>query len=229
MLFTALLPDWIEFHLYTLYTLFRPFLWLLFRALIGLYGGLKTVGRNNTPREGGLIIAPNHQSYADPFAVGLSIRRPVWFLTTDEVFKNRTVGAIAKFLHAIPIKQDSPDRAALRRAIGLLKSGDALVVFPEGHLSETGELQALQPGILLMAIQANAPILPVHIWGTPEMLPPHETRLRIAKQPLRVLVGKPLSIEELTGGLKGREAIAHGVERLTAAMKELEEGWPTQD
>ena len=175
----------------------------------------------NVPLEGGVIIAPNHISFADPPLMGITLPRKAWFIATDELFAYPIMGPLARAMHGFPIRQDSPDRAAMRRAEALLKNGEVLVLFPEGHVSKTGELQPLQRGVILIAFRANVPIVPVAVIGTNKMNPPHTWKIHHAGQRMIVRFGKPLNPEELAGGLKGRAALDHGTKQLTIAINEL--------
>jgi 1-acyl-sn-glycerol-3-phosphate acyltransferase len=72
--------------------------------------------------------------------------------------------------HAFPVVRHSPDRAALRRAFDLLKQGSAVVLFPEGHRSDEARLLRAEPGAGFIARRSGAPLLPLAITGTQEIL-----------------------------------------------------------
>lgn len=206
-----------------LYHLLRPLFWILFRTIVALLGGLRVEGRERVPKRGAVLIAPNHVSFADPAVVGICVRRYAWFLATDEMFEMPVLGTLARIMRAYPIRQDSPDRAALRRTTELLRRGEAVVVFPEGHVSRDGRLQPMQAGIVLLAMHTGAPIVPVGVVGTDRMMPPHQWKLRRAGRRMVVRFGEPLTVEELTGGLKGRAGLDRGVETLGRAIAALSE------
>jgi 1-acyl-sn-glycerol-3-phosphate acyltransferase len=204
-----------------LYKLLHAFFWVLFRALFAVLGGLRVEGRENLPSAGAVIICPNHISFADPPLMGVAMVRPAWFMATDELFAYPILGKLARIMRGFPIRQDSPDRAALRKTEEILRKGDAVVVFPEGHVSKDGRLQPIQPGTLLIAIRAGVPVVPVGIIGSDRLMPPHTWKLRHAGTRIVVRFGKPLSSDELSGGLKGRAALNHGVAALTRAISLL--------
>jgi 1-acyl-sn-glycerol-3-phosphate acyltransferase len=162
-------------------------------------------------------------SFADPPVLAICVKRYAWFLATDEMFRIPVLGKLAKIMRAVPIRQDSPDRTALRRTVELLKNGEAVVVFPEGHVSADGRLQPVQPGAIMLAIQTGAPIVPVGIIATDRMMPAHQWKLRHAGRRMIVRFGEPLTVQELTGGLKGRAGIDNGVKVLTEAISSLSE------
>jgi 1-acyl-sn-glycerol-3-phosphate acyltransferase len=204
-----------------LYTMTRAFFRIVLKAVFALLGGVRVEGLENVPRRGPVLIAPNHLSHADPPLIGTILPRPIWYMATDELFAMPVLGRLARLLRAFPVRQDSPDRAALRRAEQLLKAGEALVIFPEGHESPDGALQPILPGSILLAMHGEAPVVPVGILGTDAMMPPCRFRLRRAKHPAVVRFGRPIPVEELTGGLKGRAALDHGVRHLTEALESL--------
>lgn len=204
------------------YRIVRFLFKLGFQALFALLGGVRVEGREWTPRQGGLVVAPNHSSHADPPLVGVTLPRTAWFVATTDLFRLPILGRVARWLHAFPIRQDSPDRAALRRCEELLRSGNAVIMFPEGHESIDGSLQPLQGGPVLVAIRAGCPIQPVAILGSADMARPQSFRIRRARRPVLVRYGRPISAAELAGGLTGRAAVDHGTRLLRAALLSLQ-------
>lgn len=190
--------------------LFRGLVRTCLRGMFACLGGLRIEGQEHVPETGGVIVAPNHVSHADPIVVGIALRRPAWFAATDELFAIPVLGVMARWVRAFPIRQDSPDRAALRRMEELLRSGELLVGFPEGHESLDGKLQPLQPGLVWLALRCEVPIVPVGIVGTNSALPPREWRLRHAGRAIIVRFGMPITPEDLRRGGQGREAVDRG-------------------
>src|SRR3981081_3731442 len=90
----------------------------------------------NVPRSGPLLIVSNHVGAIDPAIIGAWTPRPVWFMAKAELFKGSWAWLMRGY-HAFPVVRHSPDRTALRRAFALLKQGSAVVLFPEGHRSDT--------------------------------------------------------------------------------------------
>lgn len=195
--------------------------YLVIRAVVGLLAGWRVEGRENLPRKGAVIIAPNHVSFSDPPIVEAAIRRGSWFMASDELFAMKLLGPLARMMRGYPVKQDSPDRSALRKTEDLLKRGQSVVVFPEGHVSKNGKLQPIQPGIILVALRTGAPILPVGLLNTDKLMPPHTFKLRRSPAPVVIRIGNPMTAQELAGGKKGRAAVDHGVMLLKNALLEL--------
>ncbi len=145
----------------------------LAKAFTGAYMFLLTrfrvLGRENTPRNGPLIILANHLSLLDPPIMAISINRRVAFLAKEELFRNRLVGALLRALGAFPIRRGRIDLAALRQAEQVLNEGKSLVIFPEGRRSRELQLQTGFSGAVVLASRCHVPILPVGIAGTDRM------------------------------------------------------------
>lgn len=208
------------------YWIIRSILWLVLHILYALLGGIRYEGRQYVPRKGGVLITPNHISDADPTAIGLALPRPCHFMAKEELFSMRIVGPIIKAMRGFPVKRYTADRTALRKAEELLKQGEAVVIFPEGKLSEDGKLQELLPGSLLVAQRANVPIVPTIIEGTDRLIPYGEQRPRHAGRHIIVRFGPPVTVAELTGGAKGGDALKLAAERLREILLALQQGKP---
>ena len=191
------------------------------RAAVACLGGMTVEGAERVPASGGVLITPNHVSHLDPPVVGVCLKRPAWFLATDELFSIPVLGHMARWLRAYPIRQDSPDREALRKTERLLEAGEIVVAFPEGHESLDGRLQPLQRGIVWIALRTGVPVVPVGIRGTNLMLPPREWRLRHAGQRMHVCFGLPISPDELAGDRTGQDRVVHGCDVLRRSLLRL--------
>jgi 1-acyl-sn-glycerol-3-phosphate acyltransferase len=114
----------------------------------------------------GLLIAANHQSYIDPFWVSLPIKRPIRFLAWKEAFGWPVVGKAMSLLGAWPLQLEKGNPSAMRRSVQWLRSGGALVIFPEGaRATSDGRMQRFKHGAVRLALEADVPILPVTIRG----------------------------------------------------------------
>jgi 1-acyl-sn-glycerol-3-phosphate acyltransferase len=151
--------------------LFRPAMRLGARA----WFGLEFHGVENIPREGGLIITPNHQTYADPPLVTIPVRRPVYYMAWDRLFRVPVLGQLIRLLRAFPVDIYSNDRGAVREARRLLREGAAVMIFPEGGRSFDGSLGDFKLGAFRLAVAVGATVLPVTISGGFEAWPPQRT------------------------------------------------------
>ena len=150
-------------------------------------------GRDNVPRTGPLLIVSNHVGAIDPAIIGGWTPRPVWFMAKAELFRGSWAWLMRAY-HAFPVIRHTPDRAALRRAFELLKQGSAVVLFPEGHRSDSASLLRAQPGAGFIARRSGAPVLPMAIKGSQNVLGRHRLLPRPAE--VSMTFGEPFSLPD---------------------------------
>ena len=138
----------------------------LVSSFFGWLTGWEVSGREQVPPAGGLVIASNHISFWDPPLIGSALPRECHFLAKEELFATPVLGPLIRGLHAIPIRRGLADLSGMSRAIEVLKSGEALLMFPEGSRMRDGELHPARPGVGMMAVSANVPIVPCFISGS---------------------------------------------------------------
>ncbi|HSS20737.1 MAG TPA: lysophospholipid acyltransferase family protein [Pyrinomonadaceae bacterium] len=127
---------------------------------------LEFKGLENIPKSGGLIIAANHQTYLDPFWLGIPIKRPVRYLAWSEAFSWPLVGKAIELLGAWPLQVEGSDPAAIRRSLTWLRDSGVIVIFPEGGRGlPDGSMIRLKAGAVRIALEAGVPILPVTVRG----------------------------------------------------------------
>lgn len=143
----------------------------LARALFWILGPIRSRGAYRIPRDGPLLILANHRADVDPAVVQIACSRAIHFMAKSELFEMPVLKIFMRMYQAFPVKRGEPDRASMRRAIDLLKLGEAVGVFPEGQLTETGELQPLKPGIALIVRQSGAPVLCCGLRNTEKVMP----------------------------------------------------------
>lgn len=153
----------------------------------------------------GLLIASNHQSFLDPELVGISLPVPVSYLARRDLFEIPVFGQAIAALGSHPVTRGAIDTAALRTILTLLRSGEPLLMFPEGTRTPDGELGEFKSGVAAIAIRCGVPILPACVEGTFECWPrtkllPRPGRVAVAYGPLMEPRGQ--SAEELTAKLR---------------------------
>jgi len=134
--------------------------------LILLFTNQRVLHKENIPSEGPLLIVANHISLADPPVVSVSINRKTVFMAKEELFKPRIIGVFLRRFGAFPVRRNHPNKEAFKNVRSVLKSGLALVIFPEGGRSMNFKLKKALPGSALIALRSGVPILPIGITGT---------------------------------------------------------------
>lgn len=172
---------------------------LLARTLIPTFGRIEVVGRENVPPYGPLIVAPNHQSNADPGVLVYAISRPLWWMAKRELFSNPLNAYFMRAVHVHPIDRDGRDLEALAWAQETLAADRALVLFPQGTRSP-GALTEASDGATYIALRSGAPILPVAITGTERIR--GVAKIAFHFQRLRVVIGEPFTLPVMEGRLE---------------------------
>ncbi|MEJ5915691.1 lysophospholipid acyltransferase family protein [Pseudokineococcus sp. 1T1Z-3] len=190
----------------------KPVGWVLARGL----WSVTRHGTENVPADGPVLLASNHLSFLDgPLLMGMA-PRGTHFLVKKEMF----VGPMATLLHGcgqIPVDRTG-DRAALTTAVGVLRRGGSVGVFPEGTRGR-GDVQAMQSGVTWLALQTGAPVVPVALLGTRAKggAASSLSSLPRPRQPVHVVFGEPLDLSAPTG-VPRREALKAATQQLQAAM-----------
>lgn len=125
----------------------------------------------HVPRDGGVILASNHQSFLDPVLVAVPLHRGVTFMARDTLFRFFPFRLLISSLGAFPVQRGTADLGAMREAIRRLEAGQALLVFPEGTRTKDGRVGRMRAGIGLLASRARVPVVPVRISGAFESWP----------------------------------------------------------
>lgn len=159
-------------------------------AILRAYCRMTVSGVENVPKTGPFILAPVHRSYIDtPIASGCS-RRRMRFMGKDTMWKRKASGWTLSALGAFPVTRGTADREAVMRAIAVLRSGEPLVLFPEGERKTGPVVQPLRDGAAYVACKAGVPIVPVGIGGSERVLG-KGTKFMYPRK-LVVLIGEPI-------------------------------------
>jgi 1-acyl-sn-glycerol-3-phosphate acyltransferase len=187
-----------------------------------LFFRIRVWGVEHVPREGGVLLASNHGSFADPLLVAVGLPRQVRFLARRTLFASRLFGAFIRAYNAFPVERGSADLRALRAGIRVLSGGAGLVVFPEATRTPDGRIRTFKPGFALMAARAGVPVVPVGLVGNYEAWP----RRRRLPRPGRVHVayGEPVWVRssEKADCVEAAQEVQRRVEALYKEFRQHE-------
>jgi len=141
------------------------------------------------PDRGPLILTTNHVNFLEAPVLYTHLQpRPMTAFVKVETWDSPALGILADLWGAIPLQRGEVDMSALRAALKALEDGRILGVAPEGTRSGNGYLQRGHPGIVLLALHSNAPLLPIVSYGG-ELFWSNLSRLR--RTDFHVVVGQP--------------------------------------
>lgn len=126
------------------------------------------IGESNIPRNGRAILAINHVGYLDFAIAGTAVLpagRYVRFMAKKEVFDHPIAGPLMKGMHHISVDRSNGSPSFIA-ALKALKDGEIVGVFPEATISRTFELKEMKSGVVRLAMESGAPIIPTVVWGS---------------------------------------------------------------
>lgn len=196
-------------------------------------------GRGNVPREGGVIIAANHISEADPLALAHFVyeagRYPV-YLAKSTLFDVPFIRAVLRGTGQIPVYRDRADAAlALKDAERALLDGECLMFYPEGSCTRDPELWPMtgQTGAARLALTTGAKVVPVANWGAHELMPYKKGartglagRLKKGFHPfprktMKVIAGPPVDLSRYEGRPLTKETLRAATDDIMEAIAGL--------
>ncbi|WP_044254888.1 AMP-binding protein [Rhodopirellula sp. SWK7] len=148
----------------------RPFVRAIFRPILGTFYRGRTVGLENLPTEGGVMLVSNHVSWIDGILILWLLPRNVRFVVDGGNFKSKLGDYLGRAFDTIYM-MGGPKAIgrALRSAREGLNNGDVIGIFAEGTITRTGQLQAFKPGMTKILQKTTAQVVPVYlegIWGS---------------------------------------------------------------
>ncbi|MEQ2128929.1 lysophospholipid acyltransferase family protein [Caldanaerobacter subterraneus KAk] len=185
-------------------------------ALLKIFYSFK-VERDGNLSKGPYIFVSNHQSLLDPVAVACAIKTPIIFLASSELFNIYLLKPFLLIDKAIPIKKESADLKAIKKALERLKEGYSIGIFPEGGISPKGVIEKFYEGAMYLAYKSGKPLVPVVVQGTKEVLPLGKYVPKLRGK-IKVKVGEPI-FPDLNKDIKVE--IAELKERIKERMKEM--------
>jgi 1-acyl-sn-glycerol-3-phosphate acyltransferase len=145
--------------------LYHLFKWSVVSPLLHLYFRGRIYGTNHVPRKGPLVVVSNHASDFDPPILSCCVGRPVAYMAKEELFRVPVLKQAILLYGAYPVKRGMSDRQAVRSALHYLQQGWATGIFLQGTRTLDGRIPDPKLGAALIAAKAQAPLLPVSLWG----------------------------------------------------------------
>lgn len=168
------------------------FAWLLAQFTSQLH----VEGKEHLPK-GPFVLIANHSCYLDPAYLMASLYRPIRYLITAQVYRNRVLRFLLNQGHMIPVRRYRVDVLASRKVLEWLERGQIVGVFPEGERAPWGQYQGSLPEAAHMLAKVGVPVIPTAILGAYDAGPRWSDVLQ--RRPITVRFGRPL---EFSGDAK---------------------------
>ena len=194
-------------------------------------------GYQHFPRQGGMIVAANHLSYADWPAMALFVheagRYPA-FMIKSSAFDVKLVGPYLRVLGQLPVRRGEADAAnVLKVAEQALAEGECVVIYPEGTATRDPDQWPMlaKTGVARLALATGVPVVPVAQWGAQEILPYGTTRPHaVPRKLVRMLAGPPVDLSDYEGKPPTRDVLRGATNAImadiTTLLAELRGGQP---
>ena len=195
-----------------------PWLRVLFRPW--------TDNMDSLPVSGPALLVSNHLSFSDSFFLPLVTKRRITFLAKQEYFTGTGIkGLLSKMFFTgvgqVPIDRSSgrAAEAAITTGVRILREGHMLGIYPEGTRTADGRLYRGKTGVARMALEAQAPVIPVAMIGTYEIQPPG--RVRPAIRRVGIVFGEPLDFSRYAGMESDRFVLRSVTDEIMYALMEI--------
>src|SRR4051795_2012466 len=190
------------------------------------YFGAEVTGRENVPPTGAVIFAANHLSAADQVFTPVAAGRQILYFAKAEYFtqpglRGRFVARLFREFGHVPVDRFDTQAAASTIALGaeLLAGGAALGIYPEGTRSPTGQLHKFRTGVARLALRTGAPVVPVGLIGTNDVLTPGDRRWH--RRPVGVHFGAPLDFSGRADDERSSPKLREVTEAIRVAVQRL--------
>lgn len=184
----------------------------LVKYYITIFWGLEIINKERLNSVQNCIIAPNHVAAVDPFFVGSIIPVEIYYLAKVELFKNKLIGNILKFLNAIPVKRGMIDKGAINFVTQILNKGHSILIFPEG----TRKSASVKSGVGKFAMQLKKDILPIYIKNSQ-----YFWKCFLRKDKLKIIIGEKIKAESFSNLDETKENYRSLAENVLKQINEL--------
>ncbi|MDO7905092.1 lysophospholipid acyltransferase family protein [Paenibacillus sp. JX-17] len=185
------------------------------RLIYAILFRLEAVGKENVPKEGGVMLCSNHISNFDPPTVGILLDRKVHFMAKAELFKVPVLGWLIERLGAFPVKRGGVSKESIKLAITILREGKVMGIFPEGSRGAG----IGKKGAASFALRSGAAVIPVAVIGNYKVF-----------RKIKVIYGAPVSLEEFKSRDMEGDPLELATDKIMSRIKIMKEtGQPTLD
>jgi 1-acyl-sn-glycerol-3-phosphate acyltransferase len=206
----------------------RRFVVILVKSVLTPMTKRTWTGQEYIPRTGGVILAPNHLSHADPLVMAHFVydaHRWPRFLGKASVFKVPVIGKLILRVQQIPVERGSVDAAkSLEALIKAIKDGGAVIIYPEGTTTREPDLWPMRgkTGAARLALATGAPVIPIAQWGAQQFYDTRTKKVRIRpRTPITIAAGPPVDLSRWAGSEPTRATLDEMTDEIMLRVRDL--------
>jgi len=148
-----------------------PLPFMLLRRFAAIYLAIvksfHAVNSGYIPVAGPVIFVANHTTAYDPVCLQVACKnRCIRFMEAREFYDKKALNFIYRALRVIPVNRTGNDTASIRTAVRELSNNGCIGIFPEGRISDDGQIHEARKGVALLALMSNAVVVPAYCRGT---------------------------------------------------------------
>lgn len=178
----------------------------LLRLIYAILFPLRIVGKENVPKEGGVLLCANHISLLDPMTIGIKLNRQVKYMAKAELFKVPVLGWLINKLGAFPVKRGGVSKESIKTALNTLRGGHVMGIFPEG--TRNSDSGVAKKGAASFALRSGAAVVPAAIVGSYKPF-----------RRMTVIYGAPIDLSSFDG--KGSESLEEVTDVIMGRIHEM--------
>ncbi len=169
----------------------KRFTYIVTRIFFTIFYRIEVINIEKVPQDGPALFCANHNTMIDMFFLGFKLKRWIYWMAKEELFRNPLMAVLLRSLGAFPIKRGKGDVGSIKNTYKLLKKGKMVGIFPHGTRLDPSKLETtrVKPGAAMIAVNAGVPIVPAMVQGSYKLF-----------SKMKVIYGDPFMLENPEGG-----------------------------
>lgn len=165
----------------------KRFALILTNIVIRLFFKVEVIDRHKVPSEGPAILCANHNNMLDMFILGFNLKRWIYWMSKEELFKNPISALLFRSLGSFPVKRGAGDVGSIKAVYKLLEKGKIVGIFPQGTRIDPTKIETMKvkSGAAMIAANTGVPIIPAAVQGSYKLF-----------SKMKVIYGDPFVIEK---------------------------------
>jgi 1-acyl-sn-glycerol-3-phosphate acyltransferase len=164
----------------------RKFLLTLTRIVFSILFRVEVIDRHKVPQDGPALLCASHNTMLDMFFLGFRLKRWIYWMAKEELFRNPLLAYVLKKLGAFPVRRGTADISSIKHTYKLLEENKIVGIFPHGtRVKPSKRNSPVKSGAVLIAANTGVPVIPATVCGTYRLF-----------SKMRVIYGDPYYIEK---------------------------------